>query len=104
VELAPGKIGVPLVEREGFEVDGACERNEAGFKEKVGLIGFSSPGLYWTRESTGVSKDAEGYELDKQEVNAELSGFETNGGLVHIDVVGVRHPGVGCTFGVVVLP
>jgi Collagen triple helix repeat (20 copies) len=104
VELQPHEISVPLAEREGFDVRGACEASGGGFEQRVGLEAFSSPGLYWTRESAGVLKDEEGYELDKSEVNVELFGRETNGGAVHIDVVGVRHPGVDCIFDVAISP
>ena len=100
VKLSTGESGVPIVELEGFLVAGECEQNSPQFKESVGLNGHSAPGLYWTHESTGISKDEEGYEWDKREVNADLSGRETNGALVHFEVVGVREAGGGCVFAV----
>ncbi len=105
VDVSPGE-NTTLLEREGLLVDVACEDSTlgSGFKERVGLNGFSSTGLYWTREGSGVQKDAEGYELDKQEVNAELSGRETNGAAVHIDIVGTREANVDCIFNVVESP
>ena len=50
VEVQPGEISVPIVERNGITVEGECDSGEGPFKESVGLIAFQAPGLYWTRE------------------------------------------------------
>ncbi len=42
--------------------------------------------------------DEEGYELDKKEVNADLKFLETNGALVHVEIVGIYHAGKPCVF------
>ena len=104
VAVQPGEISVPIVIRNGFKIDGECESTGAAFEHTVGLNGFSAPGLYWTHGSAQIVPDEEGYELDEKEVNADVFGRESNGGMVHIQVVGIRRPGSSCLFGVVVTP
>ena len=95
VHLAP-KERQPIVEIEGAEVAGDCELAQP---KKVGLEGFSLPGLYWMHSTPAgtVAKNAEGFQEDEQETDADLMFRTASGMPVQVRVAGVREAG-GCGF------